>query len=139
MADPDGLSDMLEIYVCTKLSEPEINARRYRKGMTVGDLKNKLELITGRSASTMVLSAYDKQRLVVKLDDDDAQLGSYAVENGMFLLVDDPAYETLDQDAVDGYKMTEEEYDAKQVCATTTTIVMREPCSNVFLVFFFFA
>lgn len=139
MADPDGLSDMLEIYVCTKLSEPEINARRYRKGMTVGDLKNKLELITGRSASTMVLSAYDKQRLVVKLDDDDAQLGSYAVENGMFLLVDDPAYETLDQDAVDGYKMTEEEYDAKQVCATTTTIVMLcGPCSNVLLVFFVF-
>lgn len=92
--------------------------------MAVGDLKNKLELITGRSASTMVLSAYDKQKLVVKLDDDDAQLGSYAVENGMFLLVDDPAYETSDQDAVDGYKMTEEEYDAKQVCTTTTTIVM---------------
>lgn len=111
----DHLSDMLEIYVCTKLSEPEINARRYRRGMTVGDLKNKLEMITGRSASTMILSAYDKDKLVAKMDDDDSQLGSYPVENGMFLLVDDPAFETFDQDAIDGYKMSKEEYDAKQV------------------------
>jgi len=108
------LSDMLEVYVCTKLSEPEINARRYRRGMTIGDLKNKLEMITGRSAGTMMLSAYDKDKLVAKLDDDDSQLGSYPVENGMFLLVDDPAFETFDQDAVDGYKMTGEEYNAKQ-------------------------
>lgn len=106
---------MLEVYVCTKLSDPEINARRYRKGMTIGDLKNKLEMITGRSADTMMLSAYDKDKLVTKLDDDDSQLGSYPVENGMFLLIDDPAFETFDQDSVDGYKMTEEEYDAKQV------------------------
>lgn len=111
----DNLSDMLEIYVCTKLSEPEINARRYRRGMTVGDLKNKLEMITGRSASTMMLSAYDKDKLVAKMDDDDSQLGSYPVESGMFLLVDDPAFETFDQDAIDSYKMTEEEYNAKQV------------------------
>lgn len=112
----DQLSDMLEIYVCTKLSEPEINPRRYRRGMTISDLKNKLEMITGRSASTMVLSAYDKDKLVAKMDDDDSQLGSYPVENGMFLLVDDPAYQTFDQDSIDGYKMTEEEYNAKQVC-----------------------
>jgi len=110
------LSDLLEVYICTKLSEPEINTRRYRKGMTVNDLKNKLEMITGRSASTMILSVYDKDKLVAKLDDDDSQLGSYPVENGMFLLVDDPAYDTSDQDTIDGYKMTEEEYNAKQVC-----------------------
>lgn len=110
------LSDMLEVYICTKLSEPEINTRRYRKGMTVHDLKNKLEMITGRSVGTMILSAYDKDKLVAKLDDDDSQLGSYPIENGMFLLVDDPAYNTSDQDDIDGYKMTEEEYNAKQVC-----------------------
>lgn len=111
------LSEMLEVYVCTKLSEPEINARRYRRGMTISDLKNKLEMITGRSASTMMLSAYDKDKLIVKLDDDDSQLGSYPVENGMFLLVDDPAFKSFDQDDVDSYKMTKEEYDAKQVLA----------------------
>jgi len=84
--------------------------------MTISDLKNKLEMITGRSASTMTLSAYDKDKLVAKLDDDDSQLGSYPIENGMFLLVDDPAFETFNEDAVDSYKMTKEEYDAKQVC-----------------------
>lgn len=82
--------------------------------MTVSDLKNKLEMITGRSASTMILSVYDKDKLVAKLDDDDSQLGSYPIENGMFLMVDDPAYDTSEQDAIDGYKMTEEEYNAKQ-------------------------
>lgn len=111
----DHLSDMLEVYVCTKLSEPEINPRRYRRGMTINDLKNKLEMITGRSAGTMMLSAYDKEKLVAKLDDDDSQLGSYPIESGMFLLVDDPAFQTFDQDSIDGYKMTEEEYNAKQV------------------------
>lgn len=111
----DQLSEMLEVFVCTKLSEPEINTRRYRKGMTIGDLKNKLEMITGRSASTMLLSAYDKDNLVAKMDDDDSQLGSYPIENGMFLLVDDPAYNAFNDDSVDGYKMTEEEYNAKQV------------------------
>jgi len=73
-------------------------------------------MITGRSVGTMILSAYDKDKLVAKLDDDDSQLGSYPIENGMFLLVDDPAYNTSDQDDIDGYKMTEEEYNAKQVC-----------------------
>lgn len=108
------VSDLLEVYICTKLSEPEINTRRYRRGLTISDLKNKLEMITGRSAATMLLSAYNKDKLVAKLDDDDSQLGSYPVENGMFLLVDDPAYETS-KDDIDGYKMTEEEYNAKQV------------------------
>lgn len=119
----DQLSDMLEVYVCTKLSEPEINPRRYRRGMNISDLKNKLEMITGRSASTMVLSAYDKDKLVAKMDDDDSQLGSYPVENGMLLLVDDPAYQTFDQDTIDGYKMTEEEYNAKQVCIITEKLL----------------
>lgn len=83
--------------------------------MTVAELKNKLEMVTGRSAGTMNLSAYNKDKLVTKLDDDDSQIGSYPVENGMVLLVEDPAYQSSDQDAVDGYKMTEEEYNAKQV------------------------
>lgn len=113
----DQLSEMLEVYVCTKLSEPEINTRRYRKGMTIGDLKNKLEMITGRSASTMMLSVYDKDNLIVKMDDDDSQLGSYPVNNGMLLLVEDPEFNASNIDDVDGYKMTEEEYDAKQVGA----------------------
>lgn len=115
MESSKELSDMLEIYVCTKISEPEINPRRYRRGMTVYELKNKLEMITGRSAKTMNLSVYDKDRLVVKLDDDDSQIGSYPIESGMQILVEDPAYQSLDQDSIDGYKMTEEEYDAKQV------------------------
>ncbi|XP_050535269.1 tubulin-folding cofactor B [Daktulosphaira vitifoliae] len=108
------LSNMLEVYVCTSLSEPEINPRRYRRGMTVSELKNKLEMVTGRSANSMNLSAYDKDKFVAKLDDDDSQIGSYSIENGMQLLVEDPTFQNLDQDSIDGYKMTEEEYDAKQ-------------------------
>jgi len=129
---------MLEVYVCTKLSEPEINARRYRRGMTVSDLKNKLEMITGRSAITMMLSVYDKDKMVAKLDDDDSQLGSYPVENGMFLLVDDPAYQTLDEDGIDGYKMTDEEYNAKQVCTTMNSELMFVK-SDIYIYMFFFS
>lgn len=128
----DKLSDMLEVYICTKLSEPEINPRRYRRGMTISDLKNKLEMITGRSASTMVLSAFDKDKFVAKLDDEDSQLGSYPVESGMFLLVDDPAF-VDDQDAIDGYKMTEEEYNAKQVCILSNSSHSGFTNHNIFI------
>lgn len=111
----DNLSDMLELYVCTKLSEPELNPRRYRRGMTISDLKNKLEMVTGQSANTMMLSVYNKDKLVSKLDDDDSQLSSYDIESGMFLLVDGPDFQTSDQDLVDKFKMTQEEYNERRV------------------------
>lgn len=47
-----------------------------------------MELQTGGNATTMSLELYDKEDvLVAKLDNDDALLGSYPVDNGMRLHV----------------------------------------------------
>ena len=46
--------------------------------------KAKLELISGGSAASMKLEVYDKEnKLVCKLDNDDALLGSHQVDDGM--------------------------------------------------------
>lgn len=47
-----------------------------------------MELQTGGNAATMTLELYDKNdKLVAKLDDDNALLGSYPVDSGMRLHV----------------------------------------------------
>lgn len=47
-----------------------------------------MELQTGGNAATMSLELYSKEdTLIGKLDNDDALLGSYAVDNGMRLHV----------------------------------------------------
>ena len=46
--------------------------------------QGKLELLTGAGSGTMLLDVYNKEdQLVCKLDNDDALLGSYPVDDGM--------------------------------------------------------
>ena len=47
-------------------------------------LQGKLELVTGASVAGMRLEAYSRENeLVCALDDDDAMLGSYQIDDGM--------------------------------------------------------
>ena len=47
-------------------------------------MQGKLELVTGGSVGSMQLEVYDTEnKLVCKLDNDDALLGSYHVDDGM--------------------------------------------------------
>ena len=58
--------------------------------MTIGELKSKLELITGGSSGNMKMDVFDKDdRLVCSLDDDNRLLGSYPVDDGNRLNVVD--------------------------------------------------
>ncbi|XP_063242869.1 tubulin-folding cofactor B-like [Bacillus rossius redtenbacheri] len=62
--------------------------KRYKKSLTVKDLKNNLELVTGCSANSMKINVYDsKSQFVCFLANDDALLGSYPVDSGMRLHV----------------------------------------------------
>ena len=88
--------------------------KRFPKDLTVELLKGKLELVTGASSLSMKISALDKNgRLVCNLDKDDAILGSYPVDSGMTLHVEDTNKhrdEFENTENVKKYEMTEEEY-----------------------------
>ena len=50
--------------------------------------QGKLELLTGATAANMKLELYNKEnKLLCKVDNDDAMLGSYPAEDGMRLHV----------------------------------------------------
>lgn len=88
--------------------------KRFAKDLTVATLKGKLELVTGASAGSMKLSAFDKEnKLVCCLDNDDALLGSYPIDSGMRIHVEDKQTSTgefEDTSKVEKYEISEEEY-----------------------------
>ncbi|VVC98121.1 unnamed protein product [Leptidea sinapis] len=64
--------------------------RRFKKSITVADFKTKLELVTGGNAKTMKLKVYDqKNNFVCDIDNDNALLGSYPIDDGMRIHVID--------------------------------------------------
>ncbi|KAJ8882455.1 hypothetical protein PR048_014263 [Dryococelus australis] len=91
--------------------------KRFKKGLTVHDLKNKLELVTGCSAQSMKINVYDSNnKFVCFLANDDALLGSYRVDSGMRLHVtgEFAARHFLgDGENIETSKMSEEEYNKR--------------------------
>ncbi|KAI8422014.1 hypothetical protein MSG28_009919 [Choristoneura fumiferana] len=64
--------------------------RRFKKGITVAEFKSKLELVTGGNAATMKLKLYDtKNKYICDIDNDDALLGSYPIDDLMRIHVID--------------------------------------------------
>lgn len=87
--------------------------RRYDRGMTIGALKSKLELVTGAFAGTMQLSVHKDDKLISKLDNDEALLGSYHIDDGMTLHAEDKSLkgdEYLDVSKVEKFEISEDEY-----------------------------
>ncbi|XP_071080298.1 tubulin-folding cofactor B-like [Haliotis cracherodii] len=88
--------------------------RRFQKDLTIADLKNKIELLTGASSGTMKLSLNDKDnKRVCQLDNDAALLGSYPIEDNMIVHVEDNSLiigEFEDVSRVEKYEMAEEDY-----------------------------
>ncbi|NXN94619.1 TBCB protein, partial [Rhinopomastus cyanomelas] len=92
--------------------------RRYGTAITIAELKCKLELVVGSPASCMDLELYDAEdRLLGRLDCDDALLGSYPVANGCRLHVIDRSGQRLgefeDLSQVEKYEMPDSEYDQR--------------------------
>jgi len=111
-----GTGDYLNLLISTNLNNVA-SERRYAKGITVGDLKGKLELITGASAATMVITVHDDKSggaKVCSLTNDDALLGSYPIDNDMRLNVKDTAPKPIgefdDLSKVEKYELTDDQY-----------------------------
>ncbi|KAK3912516.1 Tubulin-folding cofactor B [Frankliniella fusca] len=84
-------SDFVNVMISTSTGENMYSEKKFQKSITVGDLKAKLEMITGGSAGTMKIEVYenDSEKLVCKLDNDNALLGSFPIDDGMRLHVVD--------------------------------------------------
>lgn len=88
--------------------------KRFDRGLTVGDLKGRLELVTGASAGTMTVDVLDENdKVVCSLTDDGALLGSYNVEENYRIHVVDPSKrpgEFEDLSKVEKFELSEDEY-----------------------------
>ncbi|KAJ3039719.1 hypothetical protein HDV00_011951 [Rhizophlyctis rosea] len=101
-------------------SEGVSSERRFDKATTIGNLKDRLEPITGVPVSSMRIELYtNADQLVGTFDDDSKMLGYYPVENFMRLHVvnTDPhriRNEYGDVSQVEKFEITEEEYEKRE-------------------------
>jgi len=86
--------------------------RKFDKGITISDLKSKLEILTGASPSTMQLELYSGSKLVSKIDNNDALLGSYEIEDGMRIHVLGD-HNVFDQN-VEKFELTSQQYEKRE-------------------------
>ncbi|XP_011179537.1 tubulin-folding cofactor B [Zeugodacus cucurbitae] len=84
---------------------------KFAKSLTIGQLKCKLEIITGGNAGTMQLELYNGDRLVTSLHDDTVLLGALPIETGMRIHVIDNFNWIVD---VEKFELTDEQYETKQ-------------------------
>lgn len=109
-------SDFVDLHLSTSKNHQFFGERRFPKDLTVAGLKAKLELMTGASSSTMQLEAYDKNdKLICKISNEDALLGSFPIDSGMRLHIIDPfviknEFENAD---VEHFKISDEQYAKK--------------------------
>lgn len=91
--------------------------RRFPTDITIGELKQKLELITGASSGSMQLQLQDdKNDLISKLVDDNSLLSSFPLVNAKVLHVIDSfhqAGEFEDVSKVKKFELSEEEYNKR--------------------------
>ena len=95
-----------------------VSERRFDRGSTVAELMQKLELITGTLIKDQVIEVYNEDKLILKLDNPDALLGSYHIDDGMRLHVIDKnpqgAVSFSDVSKVEKYNMPDDAYEKRQ-------------------------
>lgn len=91
--------------------------KRFDRALTIGDLKGRLELVTGGSAQNMTLEVFDEaERPVCHLTNDEALLGSFTVEENYRIHVTDNTRrhgEFDDLSKVEKYELSQDEYNKR--------------------------
>ncbi|KAG7215565.1 hypothetical protein INR49_022091 [Caranx melampygus] len=92
--------------------------RRFNRGITVAELKGKLEMVVGTPASFMDLELYSvSDKFLQKIDDSEALLGSYPVDDDCRIHVIDRSGgqmgEFTDVSKVEKFELSDEAYDKK--------------------------
>jgi len=109
-------SDFVTVQISTSKDDLSFSEKRFAKDITISDLKNKLELMTGANAATMKIEVYSKDsNLICTLSNDSALLGSYPIDNGARIHIIDKFIlrNEFEFSNVQKYEMTEEDYTRK--------------------------
>lgn len=73
-----------------------------------------MEIITGASAGSMQLHLFNGEKFIAQLDNDDAELASYPIKNGMRLHVVDNFQSFIGDDNVEKFELTQKQYDERR-------------------------
>merc|ERR1712168_361213 len=103
----------LKIHIVTSQTASAITERKFEKSLTIGQLKGKLEMLTGCNAASMKLSIEDLERL----------LGSYPIDDGMSIRVTDPeAVDWNNLERVEKQEMDDDTYDTFKPTSVKPTV-----------------
>ncbi|XP_048837677.1 tubulin-folding cofactor B [Brienomyrus brachyistius] len=105
------------VRLTSTLNSFEVN-RRFNRGMTIAEFKTKLELVIGTPASCMDLQLFSvSDKFLQKLDDNEALLGSYPVDDDCRIHVIDRSGaqtgEYTDLSKVEKYEIAEDAYEKR--------------------------
>ncbi|XP_036392584.1 tubulin-folding cofactor B [Megalops cyprinoides] len=107
----------VSVRLTSTLSSFEVN-RRFNRGITIAEFKSKLELVVGTPASCMDLQLFStSDKFMQKLEDNEALLGSYPVDDDCRIHVIDrsgaQSGEFSDLSKVEKYEITDEAYEKR--------------------------
>ena len=109
--------DLVNVFITSNVAS-FTSEKRFDKSLSVAELKSKLEMITGGSASTMKISAFTKEdKFICKLEDNNALLGSHPIDDGCRLHIQDETRavgEFENTAGVEKFELSKEEYNAKE-------------------------
>jgi tubulin-folding cofactor B len=116
----------LKIHIVTSQTASAITERKFEKSLTIGQLKGKLELLTGYSSGSMELIIEDKKGNKIgeiKSSENDKMLGSFQIDDGMTIRVNDPdAVDWNNLDKVEKVEMDDEVYDSFKPTSVKPTV-----------------
>ncbi|KAM6988023.1 tubulin-folding cofactor B [Tautogolabrus adspersus] len=103
----------VDVRLTSTISSFEVK-RRFNRGITIAALKGKLEMVVGASFSTMDLELYGvSDNFLQKMDDNEALLGSYPVDDECRIHVIDRSggqLEFTDVSKVEKFELSDEAY-----------------------------
>jgi len=109
-------ASMVDVFITSNIAT-FTSQKKFDKALTIASLRNKLEMITGGTAACMKISVKDKNdKSVCNLDNDSALLGSYPIDDGFTIHVEDSSKQSgefEDTAKVDKFELSKEEYSKK--------------------------
>ncbi|XP_031626374.1 tubulin-folding cofactor B [Contarinia nasturtii] len=108
------MGDFVQINVSNSQNDTVSFEKKFPRDIKIAELKGKLEVITGASAGTMQLLLFSGDKLIAQLNDDEAELGSFAIENDMRLHVVDNVQSFIDDGNVEKFDLTDKQYDERR-------------------------